>query len=127
MAYSVNAMSLTGSSGLITVTGSDLDNRAGTSAVIVIDITTLTGTGPTATFAVQGKDPLSGKYYTILTTTALAAVATTVLRVSPYGLAAAANLTALDFLPVNWRVTCVQGGTAVTNLTCTVGAQLMSG
>lgn len=126
MAHAVNAMTLVGSSGLITVNGNDMDSPALNSAVIVIDITTLTGTAPTATFIFQGKDPVSGKYYNILTSAALAATGTTVIRVSPYGLTAGANTFALDFVPPVWRITCTQGGTAVTNLTCTVGVQMVN-
>jgi len=69
---------------------------------LVIDITQLTAT-QTVTVTIQGKDPLSGKYYTILASTALAAVATTVLKVYP-GLPVAANSTANDILPRDWRV-----------------------
>ena len=69
---------------------------------LVIDITQLTAT-QTATFTIQGKDPLSGKYYTILASTALAAVATTVLKVYP-GAPVSANVSANDILPRDWRV-----------------------
>jgi hypothetical protein len=125
MGHTVNALTLVGSSGLITVNGNDMDSSMSNSAVIVIDITTITGTAPTATFKFQGKDTVSGKYYDMLTSAALAAAATTVIRVSPYGLTAGANVFALDFVPPVWRITCTQGGTAVTNLTCTVGVQLV--
>ena len=124
MARTVNALSLTGSSGLVTINGGDEDNSDFSSAIVVIDITTLTGTAPTATFTLQGKDPVSGKYYNILTSAALATTGTTILRVC-MAIAAVANLIAQDMIPPIWRVSCVQGGTAVTNLTCTVGVMLV--
>lgn len=103
--------------------GADIDNLSGWAAVIVIDITSITGTAPTATFTVQGKDDLSGKYYTILASTALNATGTTVLRIGA-GLTAAANLVANDILPRTFRVICTTGGT-VTDLDATVGASIM--
>lgn len=103
--------------------GPDLDNMSGNSAHVVIDITSITGTTPTATFTVQGKDPTSGKYYTILASTALNAVATTVLRIGP-SLTAAANLVANDIMPRCFRVICTTGGT-VTDLDATVGVLLI--
>lgn len=104
--------------------GPDVDNLSGRAAHITIDITAITGTAPTATFTVQGKDALSGKYYTILASAALNAVATTVLRVGP-GLTAAANLVASDVMPRCFRVICTTGGT-VTDLDATVGVSLIN-
>lgn len=63
---------------------------------LVIDITEFTAGSLTVT--IQGFDPASGKKYTILASAALAAVATTVLKVGP-ALTAAANLVANDALP----------------------------
>ncbi len=97
----------------------DLDNLAGSAVAFVIDITAITGTTPTATFTVEGKDPISGKYYTILASAALAATGTTVLRVFP-GATAAANLSANDFVPKVFRVSCAIAGTTPA-VTATVG------
>jgi hypothetical protein len=94
-----------------TVTGADLLNTTARGIHLVIDITALTGTGPTCTVTVYGFDPVSGKEYVILASTALAAVATTVLKIYP-GLTAAANLTANDVLPMHWRVKAVVAGTS---------------
>ena len=98
------------------VNGLDINNGYGRGILIFVDITALTGTAPTLTVTLQGKDPVSGKYYTILASTALAAVATTVLRVFP-GLTAAANLIANDLLPPDFRFITTIGGTtpAVTS------------
>jgi len=105
-----------------TVNSGDLDNTAGSAAAFVIDITAITGTTPTATVLVEGKDPVSGKYYTILSSAALNATGTTVLRVYP-GATAAANLTANDFIPKIFRVTCTIAGTTPA-VTATVGVLL---
>lgn len=86
---------------------------------VVVDVTALTGTAPTLTVVVQGKDPASGKYFTILSSTALAAVATTVLTVHP-ALTAAANLVANDVMPRTFRVTATVAGTT-PGVTATVG------
>lgn len=102
--------------------GADIENVGGRFAHVVIDITSITGTTPTATFTVQGKDPVSGKYYTILTSTALNGTGTTVLRIGP-SLTAAANLVANDIMPRKFRVICTTGGT-VTDLDATVGVCL---
>ena len=108
---------LTGTAAAAGANGSDQTNRRGHGLLVVVDITALTGTAPTLTVTIQGKDTASGKYFTILASAALAAVATTVLRVYP-GLTAAANLVASDVLPYTWRVISVIGGTtpAVTYL-----------
>jgi hypothetical protein len=72
-------------------------NTQGKACHLVIDMTAVPGV-ETVTVTIQGKDPASGKLYTILASTALVAVATTILKVGP-GLTAAANLVANDVLP----------------------------
>jgi hypothetical protein len=105
-----------------TVSSGDCDNTAGSAAVFVIDITAITGTTPAVTFTVEGKDPISGKYYTILASASLTATGTTVLRVFP-GVTAAANLSANDILPRTFRVTATISGTTPA-VTATVGVLL---
>ena len=56
------------------------------------------------TFTLQGKDTLSGNYYTILASTAVNSVTTRILKVYP-GLTVSANLVASDILPQTYRVT----------------------
>lgn len=104
--------------------GPDMENLSGRYAHVVIDITAITGTTPTATFTVQGKDALSGKYYTILASAALNAVATTVLRIGP-GLTAAANTVANDVMPRAFRVIVTVAGTT-PSVTATVGISLIN-
>lgn len=105
------------------INGADQINRQFRGLHLVIDITALAGTAPTLTVTIQGKDPISGKYYTLLASAVLAAVATTVLRVYPGG-PVTANLAANDALPRIWRViTAIGGGTP--QVSATVAATLM--
>lgn len=106
------------------VNSADQGNRRARGVKVVIDITALTGTSPTLTVTLQGKDPVSGKYYTILASAALAAVATTVLTVYPAA-AVAANVSANDELPASWRVITVIGGTTPA-VTATVSASTLA-
>lgn len=106
--------------------GTSSADQANTSArgiKVVVDVTAITGTTPTLTVTLQGKDPISGKYYTLLASAALSAVGTTVLTVYP-GLTAAANLTANDVLPATWRVITAIGGTTPA-VTATIAATLL--
>lgn len=88
---------------------------------VIIDMTVVPGVD-TVTFFIEGQDPVSGKWYLILASAALVAVATTVLRVYP-GLTPAANAVASAALPRAWRVRTVHS--AGTNFTYSVGAQLI--
>lgn len=73
-------------------------------AHIIIDITAAgTPVTDTITFDVQGKDPASGKYYSILTSAALDATGTTVLKIIP-GVAAVANEAISDKVPSEFRI-----------------------
>lgn len=103
--------------------GTDQVNNNGRGIKLVIDITALTGTVPTLTVTIQGKDPVSGKYYTLLVSAALAAVATTTLEVYP-GIAAAANSTAGVTLPRTFRIITVIGGTTPT-VTATIAGSVI--
>lgn len=109
--------------GLGTVNGADQTNYNGRGLKLIIDVTAISGTSPTVTVTIQGKDPTSGKYFTILASAALNAVATTVLTVYP-GQTAAANVAANDILPRTFRVIAVVGGTG-PSVTATVAASLI--
>lgn len=102
---------------------SDVTNPTSKGVKLVIDITAITGTGPSLTVTLQGKDPTSGKYYTVLASAALSAVATTVLTVYP-GLTAAANVTASDVVPRTFRVLYAIAGTT-PSVTATIAASLI--
>lgn len=75
--------------------------------VVVIDATAVTAT-PSVVATIDGKDPLSGKWYNILTAAAIATVSTKTMRVG-MGLAAVANLTIADFLPKVCRIVMTHG------------------
>lgn len=77
-------------------------SQTGPAAVVVIDVTAV-GTAPSITVSIDGVDPVSGKTYSILSSAAITAVGTTRLRVHP-SLPAAANDTAQDALPADWRI-----------------------
>lgn len=102
-----------------TINSADLFNQFWRGMKVVVDITAITGTGPSLTVAIQGKESAIGKYFTILASAALTAVGTTVLTVYP-GLVAAANLIANDHHPVDWRVQAVVAG-AGPSVTATIG------
>ena len=87
---------------------------------VTLDMTTA-GTG-SVTLTVQGKDPTSGKYYTILAGAAVTTNVTNIYTVYP-GLAVTANVSANDVLPRVWRllVTANNGNSA----TYSVGYDLL--
>jgi nucleoside recognition membrane protein YjiH len=90
-------------------------------AHIVLDITA--GTGFTIQATVKGKDPVSGKTYSILPTPTINATGTTVMRIGPDFVTAsgAGFVTAKDVLPYNWVVEVLASGTA----TYSIGASLI--
>lgn len=100
--------------------GVDQLNPVAKGAKFVIDVTAFAGTS--ITFTVQGKDPVSGKYYTVLVTAPLTTTGTTVLNVYP-GIVAAANLAVNDILPRDYRV--ISAGT-FSGTTFTVTASLVT-
>jgi len=66
--------------------------------------------GATLTITIQGKDPISGNYFTVLTSAALSANnVTTVLTVYP-SVTAATNVAVSDVLPTIWRISAAVGG-----------------
>lgn len=88
---------------------------------LIIDVTAINLT-PSITVKIQGKDPLSGKYYDLITSAAITAVGTTVLKVYP-GITAAANLAVSDVLPPTWRVSIAHAN--ANSITYSVGAVLL--
>lgn len=104
-----------------TTNSSDLSNFNCRGAHIVIDATALAAT-PSVVFTVQGKDAVSGKYFTVLTSAAIVATGTTTLTVYP-GITAAANVAVAMVLPRTWRVVATAGD--ADSLTYSVGAMLV--
>lgn len=100
------------------IDSADFRNPSGRGLALVIDVTAIAAT-PSITVTIQGKDPVSGKYYTLLASAAITTVSTTVLRVYP-GLTAAANLAANDVLPEIWRASVAHGD--ADSITYSIGA-----
>lgn len=69
---------------------------------VVIDMTAVTATGD-VTFKLEGLDPLSGKYYTIIESASITTVSTVVLSVFG-GVTEVANVSVSSGLPQNLRV-----------------------
>lgn len=86
---------------------SEFDNLAGAGLIVVVDLTAFT-TAASLTVAINGKDPTSGKTWNLLTSAAIVANSTVVLRVSPQ-LTAAANLIAKDLVPKTVQVVVTHG------------------
>ena len=106
------------------VNSRDFPNHLACGVHLVIDVTAVSGTAPTLTVTLRGKDPTSGKYYTLLASAVINAAGTTVLKVYP-GITAAANLAVNDVLPLDWRVEAVIGGTT-PSFTFSIGAHLIT-
>ncbi len=89
---------------------------------VTIDATAIAAT-PSVVFTIQGKDPLSGQYFTVLASAAVTATGTTVLTVYP-GIAASANVAASDVMPTTWRVNCDHAD--ADSITYSINADLLS-
>lgn len=81
------------------------DNARG--IMVFVNVSAVVAT-PALTVKVQGQDPLSGTWYDILASAAIATTGFTVLRVFQ-GATAASNLTVNDVLPSLWRVIATHG------------------
>lgn len=88
---------------------------------LVVDVTAIVTT-PSIVVTVDALDVLSGKFYNLITSAALVAVGTTVLRVYP-GATPAANLAVNDCLTETVRVTVTHGN--ANSITYSVSAHLM--
>lgn len=104
-----------------TVNGADQTNKCAKGIIFTVDATAITST-PSVVFTLQGKDELSGKYYTILASAAVATVATTTYSVFP-GAPATANVSANFQLPRTWRLIATHGN--ANSITYSVGASLV--
>ena len=108
------------SAGVGTTNGSDQTNTANRGVLVGVNITALTGTAPTVTVTIQGKDAASGVYYTLLASAAIVSTGFTLLTIYP-GATAATNTVADKSLPMTWRVIAAVAGTSPA-ATATVGA-----
>ena len=120
----ISAVAALVGAGAGTTNGFDQVNYWSRGIKLVIDITAITGTSPTLTVTIQGRDPVSGKYFTVLASATLTATGTTVLTVFP-GAPVSANASANDCLPRDWRVVAVVGGTGPA-VSATIAAILLN-
>jgi hypothetical protein len=104
-----------------TTNGTDQPNTKHRGVIVTIDATAASAT-PSVVFTIQGKDPLSGTYYTILASAAVTGISTTQLKVYP-GITAAANAAVSDVLPTVWRVIATHAD--ADSITYSVSAQLI--
>lgn len=88
---------------------------------VVIDETAHAST-PSVVCTIDGYDPLSQKYYNLLTSAAITGEGTTVLTVGP-GLPVTSNVSANQVLPDTIRITMTHGD--ADSCTYTVAAHLM--
>ena len=88
-----------------------------------LNITAASGTGPTITVFIEGKDFASGAYYTLFTSSALSATAGFTLISMYPSLTPAANVAA-QVLPRIWRARAVFGGVTPA-ITATIGASVI--
>jgi hypothetical protein len=102
-----------------TVVTADQINPQWNRAHVIINVSAYTSGTYTAT--IQGKDPVSGVYYTVLTGPAISATGITVLKVGP-GFAPLPNAGAGDMLPQTWRVSLA--GASTPSMTFSVSAFL---
>lgn len=100
-----------------TLVGDDNKKVAGSNGLFaILDVTAVPGID-TVTLIVEGKDPASGKYFTLLSAAARVATGTDVLQIYP-GVAVAANVSASSSIPDTYRARVVHS--AATSFTYSV-------
>ncbi len=90
---------------------------------VVVDATVNAGGSGSITVTIQGKDSVSGKYYTILASAAIVTVTTNVYTVYP-SITAVSNTIAQDALPTTWRV--IVTANNANSVTYSVGASYLA-
>lgn len=103
-----------------TQTSADQTNYNHRGIIAVLDVTSA-GTG-SITLEIDAKDPVSGKYYAVLTGAAVTSNSTNIYRVYP-GLTAVANATVSDILPRTWRTKVTANNS--NSVTYSVGCMLV--
>jgi hypothetical protein len=101
----------------------DQVNFNGRGLQLFINVTAISGTTPSLTVTIQGKDTASGAYYTILAGVAITAVGVQRLTVYP-GLTNTVNAMQSDLLPRTFRILYVIAGTTPA-VTATIGASVI--
>jgi hypothetical protein len=110
----------------VTHNSTDQDNLSHRGVQLVVDVTAEAAGGSSHAMVVtiQGKDPASGKYYTLLASASITAVGTTVLTVHP-SVVASANVAASHALPRTWRVLVTHTADGASSMTFSIGANLI--
>lgn len=121
-AYAPAELTLFASAARTTLQATADQTNYGYQGIIVIIVATAKTATPSVTFTLEGKDPASGTYYTILASAAVTDAGTTILRAYP-GAVASANAAVDDRLPLTWRVSVTVGD--ADSLTYSVGAILL--
>jgi len=103
-----------------TFTSADLQNVTGSGVSVVVDITAITGTSPTLTVKIQGKDVASGKYFDLITGATLNDTGTTRMRVYPGIIQTGTTTFVSDVVPEWFRISYTIGGTTPA-VTATIG------
>lgn len=116
-----NAAALASEARTATNNSDDLTNSLHKGCHVIIDVTAISAT-PSVVPTIQGKDSVSGKYYTLLVGAAITATGTTVLKVYP-GLVVAANLAANDIVPSKFRILMTHAD--ADSITYSVGVSLV--
>lgn len=99
-----------------TVTSADQTNFNGRGVKLGINVTADSAGTALVVVTIQGKDIVSGQYYTILSSASIAAVGFSTLQVYP-GITATANVAANDILPRTWRVSITVSGAGTASAT----------
>jgi hypothetical protein len=86
-----------------TESSADITNSYGSGVRVVFDVTASAAT-PSVVLTIQGKDAVSGKYYTLLTGAAVTGASTNVYTLFP-SVAAVANVAVSNLLPKTFRIT----------------------
>jgi hypothetical protein len=101
----------------------DITNPDGSGLAVIVDITDIGAAAPSITVSIDALDIASGKYYNLLTSAALAAVATTVLQIRP-SLVDVPNLKVDGVVPRGIKVSVVHAN--ADPITYSVGANITS-
>jgi hypothetical protein len=107
---------------IATHNGLDIGKNPIYDGIIVVIDATVDPASASVVFTIQGKDPASGKYYTILASAAITGVGTTILRVDK-NLTASANVVAKDVMPATFRIIATHAD--ADSITYSVGAILI--
>ncbi len=99
----------------------DEGSRSSVGGHFILDVTAIVS-APSITVNIEAFDPASGKWYAMLTSAAITAVSTTVLRVYP-GVTPTANLSVSDGLPSQWRARVTHGNS--DSITYSLGVRLL--